>query len=171
MVSIIVAKSTNNAIGFDNQIPWKLPEDLKRFKEITMNSTVIMGRKTYESIGRPLPGRINIVISRNLNQFKEDNIMLVDSLDKAILKSPSNKPIFIIGGEQIYKQALDKGIVDCVYITNVEMDVEGDAFFPELSEKDFVLREKTDRMTNSSNEINFLYEIYDKKSIPIQVTI
>lgn len=143
--SVIVAVSQNGVIGRDGDMPWHLSSDLKRFKRLTMGSPVIMGRKTFESIGKPLPGRLNIVISRNYD-WTADGVMRVGSLDAAIelavahLESAEPEPevpdapvadeIFIIGGGEIYAQAVT--LADMLYVTHVETEVEGDTNFPEI---------------------------------------
>ena len=129
MVNLIVACSLNNVIGSNNEIPWHISEDLKHFKEKTLNQCVIMGRKTFESIGRPLPGRENIVITSKENYRKKDCIITTDSLEKAIKKSNHLKEIFIIGGERVYKEALELGIVKKIYLTKINKEVSGDRFF------------------------------------------
>jgi len=162
MISIIVAKSLNNVIGIQNKIPWNLSEDLKRFKKITSNHTVIMGRKTYESIGKPLPNRLNIIISKNnKKKFTGDNIIVVDSLSKALLKSPSDKEIFIIGGGQIYSEAISKNIPDQLIITEVLQSYDGDAFFPEINEKIYKLIDSSDILTTENN-LQYQYKTYQK---------
>ena len=132
MISIIAAVSNNGVIGVDNKLPWDLPEDLKRFKELTTGNVVIMGRKTYESIGKPLPNRINIVITRNKDFFAPD-VIVTNSLESALLKAGGDKDIFIIGGGEIYKQSM--GFADKLYITEVDMEVEGDTKFPTISDQ------------------------------------
>ena len=136
MLYLIVAKAKNNAIGKSGKIPWIIPEELQYFKEKTINSVVIMGRKTYESIEKPLDQRINIIVS-NTKVFSEKNCLTVKSLEDAISLAKSfNKEIFIIGGERLYKEAID--IVDRMYITEVFMDVkEADTFFPALDRTKF----------------------------------
>ncbi|MBU3624643.1 dihydrofolate reductase [Polynucleobacter sp. JS-Safj-400b-B2] len=126
-ISMIVARSRNHVIGRDNQMPWKISADLQFFKRVTMGFPVIMGRKTWESIGRPLPGRRNIVVSRNPG-YEAKGGELVGSLDEA-LKSLSEFPsVFVIGGEQLFKQAFEKA--DRLYITEIDLDIEGgDTFF------------------------------------------
>ena len=138
MISIIAAVSKNGVIGVDNKLPWDLPEDLKRFKEITTGSVVIMGRKTYESIGKALPNRINIVVTRDKNFFVP-GVLSANSLDSALLKAGGNKDIFIIGGGEIYKQSM--GFADKLYITEVDMEVEGDTTFPTISDQWNVIEE------------------------------
>ena len=132
MISIIAAVSKNGVIGVDNTLPWDLPVDLKRFKEITTGNVVIMGRKTYESIGKALPNRVNIVVTRDKNFFVS-GVLSANSLDSALLKAGNNKDIFIIGGGEIYRQSMD--FVDKLYITEVDMEVEGDTTFPTISDK------------------------------------
>jgi len=162
MISIIVAKSVNNVIGIQNKIPWNLSEDLKRFKSITSNHTVIMGRKTYESIGKPLPNRLNIIITKNnKKKFTEDNIIVVDSLSKALLKSPSDKEIFIIGGGQIYSEAINRNIPDQLIITEVLQTYDGDAFFPEINEKIYKLIDSSEILTTENN-LQYQYKTYQK---------
>ena len=135
MVSIIVAKSKNNVIGSNGSIPWSVPKDLKYFKELTEGNTVIMGRKTYESLPenkKPLPNRINIVITRDSN-FKANGCIVVGSLEEALLKADNKNDTFIIGGGEIYKQALN--FVDKIYITEINEEFVGDTYFPKLSDK------------------------------------
>ena len=133
MLSIIVAKSKNNVIGNNNKLPWNISEDMKRFKELTTGNVVIMGRKTYESLPeqfRPLPNRLNIVITRNPD-FRSEGVLFFDDLQKAILKTEKNKEIFIIGYGEIYKEGMK--FADRLYITEVDGEFEGDTYFPEIS--------------------------------------
>ena len=128
LISIIVAASENGAIGKDNQLLWRLPEDLKRFKRLTLNHTMIMGRKTFESIGKPLPGRTSIVITRQ-QDFQPEGVIVVDSLEQAIKEAENrgDNETFVIGGGEIYKQALS--LSDRIYLTKVHTKMEGDTFF------------------------------------------
>ena len=128
-LTLIVAYSTNRAIGRDNALPWKLPGDLAHFKRSTLGSPIIMGRKTWDSLGRPLPGRSNIVISRN-PAFSAEGAILVPSLEAAIGACGDVADAYVIGGAQIYAQALP--LARRVLATEVHADVEGDAFFPLL---------------------------------------
>ena len=126
-ISMIVARSRNHVIGRDNQMPWKISADLQFFKRVTMGYPVVMGRKTWESIGRPLPGRRNIVVSRNA-QLQLTGAEVAGSLDEALDRLSESSRVFVIGGEQLFKQAFGKA--DRLYITEIEMDVEGgDTFF------------------------------------------
>jgi dihydrofolate reductase len=134
MISLIVAASENNVIGRDNAIPWRLPDDWKNFKETTMGCPLIMGRKTFESIGRPLPGRRNIIVTRQ-RELKIEGCDVVGSLEEAIdlAKSESPREIFIGGGEEIYRLALP--LADRVYLTRVHTTIDGTVHFPELGEE------------------------------------
>lgn len=139
MISIIVAMSKKDrVIGKDNDLPWNIPEDLKHFKETTKGHPIIMGRKTFESIGRPLPKRTNIIVTRNI-EYGQDGAIVVHSLEEAIEEAKQHDDqLFIIGGASIYKEALEKDLVDQLIITEVVMDVEGDTFFPELDDSNWV---------------------------------
>jgi len=134
-IALIVALSQNNIIGRDNQLPWHLPEDLKYFKSVTMGKPVLMGRKTFDSIGRPLPGRANIVITRDA-QWTADGVEVVTDIQAALAagekacKAAGGDEIMVIGGAQIYQKFLP--LADRLYLTRVEAQVEGDAFFPEI---------------------------------------
>lgn len=127
-LSIIVAMAQNRAIGRDNQLLWHISTDLRRFKAITMGHTIIMGRRTYQSIGRPLPGRRNIVVSRNPS-FSAEGCTVAQSLEAALALCPAGDEAFVIGGGQIYAQALP--LAHRMYITLVHSDMEADTFFPE----------------------------------------
>jgi dihydrofolate reductase len=165
MISLIVAHASNNVIGKNNALPWYIPEDLKHFKNITTGHTVIMGRNTYESIikrlGKPLPNRKNIVVSSTLDA-EQPEMTVVGSLEKALEISSSAPEVFIIGGEKLYKAALESGRVQRMYITLIHQAVEGDVFFPtyELAEWQVVSQksEKNDK---------FAYDFitYQKKEV------
>lgn len=133
MVNIIVAVTENDAIGKDNELLFRLKEDLKNFKRLTSENVIIMGRKTYESIGKPLKNRINIVISRNDNK-DEENLIWTHSLEEALKKAKEyEKDIFIIGGGSVYKEALEKDVIDKIYLTRIKKRVnDADTFFPRL---------------------------------------
>ena len=134
MISLIVAASANNVIGVRGELPWRLPADLKRFKAITMGKPIVMGRLTWESIGRPLPGRHNIVISRQAG-FVADGCTVVASPEAAIDAAGDAPEIMVIGGGHIYTAFLP--LADRIYLTRVHAEVEGDAFFPELDEREW----------------------------------
>lgn len=129
MLYHIVAIAKNRVIGKDNKLPWHFPADLKHFKKRTTGSTVIMGRKTYESIGKPLPNRENFVLSRGLFQSDKENLHYFSSIEEA-LKKVKTENAFIIGGADLYHQTLEK--VDGIYLTRINADFEGDTFYPEI---------------------------------------
>jgi dihydrofolate reductase len=139
-ISLIVAVSRNGVIGIDNQLPWHLPEDLKYFKSVTMGKPIIMGRKTYDSIGRPLPGRTNIVITRD-SSWQAEGVEVARTLAQAMTlgqlacAQADVDEAMVIGGEQIYRMTLPAA--DRLYLTEVQAEVEGDAFFPEFDAKDW----------------------------------
>jgi dihydrofolate reductase len=127
-VSAIVAMATNRCIGRDNTLPWRLPADLKRFKQLTLGHTLIMGRKTYESIGRPLPGRTTLVVTRQ-RDYAPEGVQVAHSLEQA-LELARGDEVFIAGGADLYRQAMEH--VRRLYLTRIGRDYEGDTFFPEL---------------------------------------
>jgi len=139
-ISLIVAVSRNGVIGVDNQLPWHLPEDLKYFKSVTMGKPIIMGRKTYDSIGRPLPGRTNIVITRD-SSWQAEGVEVAQTLAQAMTlgrlacANAGADEAMVIGGEQIYRMTLPAA--DRLYLTEVQAEVEGDAFFPEFEIKEW----------------------------------
>jgi dihydrofolate reductase len=135
MISLIVAKSKNNIIGNKGKIPWHIPNDLKRFKNLTTDNVVIMGRKTYESLPeeyKPLPNRMNIIISRD-KSYSVNNCLVFNKIEKALRKAGTDKEIFIIGGGEIYKEGIK--YADKIYVTEVDGDFTGDTYFPELTEQ------------------------------------
>lgn len=137
MISLVVAMTEARVIGIENRLPWSIPEDLKRFKKITSGHPIIMGRKTFESIGRPLPQRTNIIITRQRDYRAEGTVScfsLQEALDWAA-KAPGADEIFVIGGGEIFREALP--LADRIYLTQVEWPFEGDAFFPTFREEDF----------------------------------
>jgi len=152
-ISIIVAMSQNSVIGLRNELPWHISEDLKNFKKITLNHSVIMGRKTYYSIGKPLKDRKNIVISRDTS-LKIDGVDVVNSLEKAILKTDESSEIFIIGGQQIYSIALP--LATHMYITKVNDIFDGDAFFPDYVEDEWREIAREDLITDKDLRFSFL---------------
>jgi len=129
-VSFVVAAAENNVIGNGNQLPWRLPDDLKRFKALTLGKPILMGRKTYESIGKPLPGRTNIVLSRR-SDLELPGCVVVASIDAAIAAAGAVEELAVIGGAEVYAQAMP--FADVVHLTRVHARVEGDAVLPPLS--------------------------------------
>jgi dihydrofolate reductase len=149
-ISMIVARSRNHVIGRDNQMPWKISADLQFFKKVTMGHPVIMGRKTWESIGRPLPGRRNVVVSRNAN-LELTGAEVVNSLDAALATLNEFPRVFVIGGEQLFTQAFPK--VDRLYITEIDIDVGGgDTFFEVPNPSEW---KEVERTPASEGEVTF----------------
>ena len=134
MLSIIVAVADNGVIGNSNQLPWRLPDDLKRFKALSLGKPIVMGRKTYDSIGRPLPGRLNVVISRQPG-LEIPGCSVVTSIDEAIAAARPAPEIVIVGGADIYRQVLPR--VQVIHLTRVHANVDGDVLFPELKEREW----------------------------------
>jgi len=130
VISLIVAASTNKVIGAKGALPWRLSGDLKRFKALTMGKPIVMGRLTYQSIGRPLPGRQSIVISRQAD-FEADGCDVVGSIDAAIAAAGAAEEIMIIGGSHIYQEFLP--LADRIYLTRVQAEIEGDVYLPDLA--------------------------------------
>lgn len=163
-VSIIVAKAANNAIGINNGLPWHLPSDLRHFKRTTLGHHVIMGRKTFESLGKPLPGRVHFVISRNTGYSVPEGHFVFPSIEAALKAAESKqlKNVFILGGAEIYRQALP--FVDEMIITEVHASPVADAYFPNFDEEEW---EETDRKKINKDETNDEYSLdfvtYKKK--------
>lgn len=166
ILSAIAAMSQNRVIGKDNKLPWHLPEDLKYFKEKTKNKVLIMGRKTFESLGRPLPNRFHIVITRNQSYDIHDPMVeVVSSLSHALelahmltakYKEKFGDEVFIVGGAEIYKQSLD--LIQRLYLTVIEQDFVGDAYFPEFDEQKFKLMQDE----KHTGPLSFSFRIYEQ---------
>lgn len=161
MITIIVAKAENNVIGNENQLIWHLSSDLKRFKSLTSGHPILMGRKTYESIGKPLPNRTNIVITRN-EEWKEVGVFTSNSLEEAIKKAKEfDDEIFILGGGNIYEQAMDWA--DALEVTEVHQTFEGDTKFPEI---DLAIWEETSREDfekDEKHEYDYSFVRYERR--------
>ena len=157
-INIIVAHSKNMAIGKANSLPWRLPDDLKRFKKLTTGHPIIMGRKTYQSINRPLPDRTNIVVTRDMG-LEIPGCVVVHSAAEAIKKAQEfdQEEIFIIGGAEIYKETLP--LADRLYVTIVDMYVDGDAFFPEYSN---IFTKKISEESGEFEGLKYSYLILEK---------
>jgi dihydrofolate reductase len=154
-LSIIVAMAKNLTIGVDNTLPWRCPEDLKHFKALTMGHHMIMGRKTYDSIGKPLPGRTTVVVTRNTG-LQIDGCLIAHSLEQAIAACAGDEAIFIVGGAELYTQSLP--LADTLYITEIQQDVEGDAHFPAFNKAEWqeVSREVRSQETPQPLEYHFV---------------
>jgi dihydrofolate reductase len=153
IVTIVVAIAENHAIGKNNQLLWHLPKDLKHFKEITSGGTVIMGRKTYDSVGKPLPNRRNIIITRQ--QIEIAGCEVVNSLQAALDLCRDHKEVFIVGGAEIYKQAMP--LTDRIYLTIVHENFEADTYFPEISKDIWKETERTDHEADEKNPLSFSF--------------
>lgn len=162
LTSIIVAVSENGVIGKDNQLIWRLPDDLKRFKALTLGHPMIMGRKTFESIGKPLPGRTSIVITRNTD-FKADGVLVEHSLEAALkaAREIEDQEVFIIGGGELYKQALP--LTDKLYITEVNTVTDGDTFFEISNPEQWEEIERTVHQADERHIFSFNFVNYSKK--------
>ena len=161
MVSLIVAASTNNAIGKNGQLLWHLPNDMKFFKDTTWGMVVIIGRKTYEALNKILPGRTNIVISRQPH-WKADNVWVAKDLEDALKQASTTncKEIFVIGGGEIYKQSMDSA--DRIYMTRVNASLEGDTYFPEIDPVKWELKENVDFAADEKHAYSYSFQIWDK---------
>jgi dihydrofolate reductase/dihydrofolate reductase (trimethoprim resistance protein) len=155
MISMIAAVSKNNVIGNKGTIPWKIKGEQKRFKELTTGKTVIMGRKTYQEIGRPLPNRNTIVISGTAD-YSAENCSTVKTLKDALALAKNEPEIFIAGGGQVYKEALE--YADRIYLTVIDKDIEGDVYFPPIKSQDFI-KTYEERV---EGEIPFTYYTFDR---------
>ena len=164
MITIIAAIAKNNALGKDNDLIWHLPADLKRFKKVTSGHHILMGRNTFESIGKPLPNRTTIIITRNKEYFK-DGCLIANSIEEAIEMVENKDEIFIIGGAQIYKETIEKNLADRLDITLVHHEFEADVFFPEI---DLTIWEEASRenfIADEKNKFDFSFVSYTKKTI------
>ena len=155
MVSIVAAISNNMVIGKDNSLLWTLPEDLRRFKELTLGHSIIMGRKTFESIGRVLPDRRNIVVSKS--GYSTPGIEVFESIEDAIASCEGE--VFIIGGSEIYKQTIS--LVDTMYLTHVDVFIDGDSFFPEFG-NEWVEVDNELRIMDDRNPYNMRFTKYER---------
>lgn len=156
--SLIVAFANHNVIGINNSLPWHLPEDLKRFRALTTGHHIIMGRKTYESLGRLLPGRTTVIVTRN-REFKVEGALIAHSLQAALVLAAGDVEPFVIGGAELYKEGLKHATK--LYITEVHAEFAGDAFLPEIDLKQWQLSEKKDHI--AANGLAYSDLIYLRK--------
>ena len=158
--SLVVARARNGVIGRDNQLPWRLPADLAYFKKVTMGHPIIMGRRTWESIGRPLPGRLNIVVSRN-RAYDAPGATVVGSLAEAWRAAGDAAEACVIGGTSLFEEALP--VADRIHLTEVEADVEGDTWFPPFDRADFTEREVARHPRDERHEHPFRIVVLERK--------
>src|SRR5258708_4028851 len=159
-ISLIAAMSSNRVIGINNTLPWKLSADLKRFKQLTMGHCLIMGRKTFESIGRPLPGRTTVVMTHQI-AFNPPGVTVAHSIDEA-LQASSGDEVFIAGGGELFNQTLD--LADRMYLTIIQKYFEGDAFFPEIDESDWIITFKEEHEPDDQFPNRFSFLDYERKN-------
>jgi dihydrofolate reductase len=160
MKILIAAVAENNALGKDNDLLWHLPDDFKRFKALTSNHYIMMGRKTFESFPKPLPNRTHIVITRQKN-YNPDGCIVVNSVEKAIEIAPKNEDVFIIGGGEIYKQSID--FADKIELTLVHHTLDADTFFPEIDLKKWELIKEEFHPKDDKHQYDFTYQTFIKK--------
>lgn len=160
MISFIVAMDENNVIGYKNDIPWNLPNDLKYFKEVTSGHTIIMGRKTYEAIGRPLPNRRNIIVTEN-KAFDAKGCEVVHSFEEVEALVNTKEEIFIIGGAALFEQFLP--VVDRIYLTIIHETFPGDTYFPQWQEEDWKTIEKRQGITDEKNPYPHTFITLERK--------
>lgn len=160
-LSIIVAMDRKGVIGVNNTLPWRLSTDLKNFKTLTMGKPIVMGRKTWESIGKPLPGRDNVVITRN-RDYRAEGAVVCHSLDEALTRFSEQPEICIIGGRDIFSAALDHA--DRLYLTEVDADVEGDTWFPVFDRSEWREVDRQAFAADEKNEYPFSIVTLEKKS-------
>jgi dihydrofolate reductase len=166
-INLIVAKSSNNVIGNNNELLWKIPNDLKYFKKVTTNSVVIMGRKTFESIGKILPNRLNVIISKQSGDLKEiykgcKNCLFFDNFNDMFLfinNQDFYKNIFVIGGGEIYKYFIENNLINKYYITEIKQEFEGDTYFPDVDLSNYK-KETVD--SGEYNGLNYEFNVYFK---------
>ncbi|MGR3764741.1 dihydrofolate reductase [Rossellomorea sp. NS-SX7] len=161
MISFIVAMDSNSAIGKNNELPWHLPADLAFFKRVTMGRPIVMGRKTFDSIGKPLPGRENIVVTRD-EQYKANECTIIHSVDEiSEIDGGSEKEMFVIGGAEIFKQAFP--FADRLYITLIEEEFEGDTYFPPIDLEEWNLTSREKGPKDDKNPYDYYFLTYDRK--------
>ena len=159
-LSIIAAMSANRVIGNNNNLPWRLPADLKRFKSLTLGHHLIMGRKTFESIGQPLPGRTTVLITHQ-SGFAPAGVLVAHSIDQALHVVAGDDEVFVAGGAQIYQQMLPRA--DRLYLTSIHEEFEGDTDFPEFEESDWQLISEEDHAPDDKNLYPYSFLTYDKQ--------
>ncbi|WP_026728506.1 dihydrofolate reductase [Flavobacterium denitrificans] len=160
MIIMIAAVAENNALGKNNDLVWHLPNDFKRFKSLTTNHYIIMGRKTFESFPKPLPNRTHVIITRQ-SDYNPEGCIVVDSIEKAIAACPENEDSYIIGGGEIYNLALP--YADIIEITKVHHTFDADTFFPKINEREWILVESEENFKDDKHLYDYTYETYIRK--------
>ena len=162
VVSLIVAVSSNGVIGRDGGLPWRLSNDLKHFKKLTMGHHLIIGRRTWDEVGKPLPGRTMVVVTRD-REFAADGLLVGHSLEEALDIARGDDEPFIGGGAEIYRMALERGLVDRIYLTRVHAEVEGDTFFPEVDLGAWCLVSEEHHEADERNQHPFSFLVYERE--------
>lgn len=158
-LAIIVATDKQGLIGKDNDLPWKLSADLQYFRSVTMGKPLIMGRNTHESIGRPLPGRKNIVITTNVD-YQAEGCVVVTSIDAALAECETDEEVMVMGGASLYKQLLPQA--DRLYLTDVDAELEGDTWFPKWDKKQWLETSREDHPADEKNQYPYSFVVYDR---------
>jgi dihydrofolate reductase len=161
IISLVVAAATNNAIGKESHLPWCLPNDMKYFKNITWGMPVIMGRKTFEALGKPLSGRKNIVITRR-EEWRPEGVVIVSNFDDALFvaKETDANEVMVIGGGEVYRMAFERS--KRIYLTRVKAEPEGDTFFPDLDPKEWKLVKQQDHVADEKNEYDYSFQVWER---------
>ena len=159
-ITLVVAAADNGVIGRENQLPWQLPDDLKRFKRITLGRPVVMGRKTFESIGRPLPGRANIVVTRDTH-YRRDGITVVHDIDSAVRCAGDVPEVMVIGGAELFRLFLPRA--RRVHLTRVHADIDGDAYWPALDQREWRLAEGESHSADERHAHAMTFELWERR--------
>jgi dihydrofolate reductase len=160
MITLIAAAAENNALGKNNDLLWHLPDDFKRFKQLTSNHYIIMGRKTFESFPKPLPNRTHVIITRQKN-YQHEGCIVVSSLKEAIAIAPKDETVFVIGGGEIYQQSIE--MADCIELTRVHTTLEADTFFPEIDLTVWQLTFEEFHPQDEKHHYSFTFQTFHKK--------
>jgi len=164
-IAIIVATDKNRLIGKDNDLPWKLSADLQYFRKVTMGKPIIMGRATHESIGRPLPGRRNIVVTSN-KDFQTEGCTVVNSIEQAISACKDEQEAMVMGGASLYEQFLDKA--QRIYLTQVDAELEGDTWFPEWDKAQWKQISSESHMADDKNQFDYSFDVYERQKTKLK---
>ena len=160
MITLIVAVADSGVIGRDNGLPWHLPEDLKRFKRLTMGKPMVMGRRTFESIGKPLPGRLNIVVTRDTN-YRRDGVTVVHDVDGALRAAGDAPEVMVIGGAELFRTLQPRA--GRVHLTRVHGNIEGDVMWPALAERDWAVVERETHAADERHAYAMTFEVWEKR--------
>jgi len=160
LITLIVAVADSGVIGRDNGLPWHLPEDLKRFKRLTMGKPMVMGRRTFESIGKPLPGRLNIVVTRDTN-YRREGVTAVHDVDGALRAAGDAPEVMVIGGAELFRALLPRA--GRIHLTRVHGNIEGDVMWPALDERDWAVVERETHAADERHAYAMTFEVWEKR--------